>query len=80
MEVDLSRRALLTTVLHGTALSLSGLALGGCETHLEHIRNRPMRGDLATLPANDPIIDTPSFSFTRFLAYTAFAGPPFVPV
>lgn len=58
MEVDLHRRTVLTTLLQGSALSITGLALGGCETLLEQIRNRPMRRDLATLPANDPIIDT----------------------
>jgi tyrosinase len=58
MDVDLHRRTVLTTLLQGSALGLAGLALGGCETLLEQIRNRPMRRDLATLPANDPIIDT----------------------
>lgn len=58
MEVDLHRRAVLTSLLRGSALGLAALALGGCETLIDQIRNRPMRRDLATLPANDPIIDT----------------------
>jgi tyrosinase len=58
MSVDLYRRAILATVLKGTALGAAPFALGGCEALLEAIRKRPTRRDLGTLPSNDPIIDT----------------------
>lgn len=55
---DLARRETLTSLLKTALLGSTGLALGGCESLLEQIRNRPMRRDLATLAANDPVIDT----------------------
>lgn len=58
MHFDEHRRTLLSALLKGSALGAGALALGGCESLLEKIRNRPVRRDLATLAANDPIIDT----------------------
>lgn len=57
MDTDLHRRAVVSALLKGAALGLAGLPLGGCESWLQKIRNRPMRRDLATLAPNDPIID-----------------------
>jgi len=48
----------MSALLKGTALGAAGYALGGCESLLEKIRNRPVRRDLGTLAASDPIIDT----------------------
>lgn len=58
MMVDLHRRTILSTLLKTSLLGAVGLPLGGCESLLEKIRNRPVRRDLATIPVNDPIIDT----------------------
>ena len=52
------RRSALQTL---GSLALSGLApvtLGGCESLLEQIRNRPVRRSLRTLPSTDPVIET----------------------
>lgn len=54
--IDASRRAALATLGSTALLGLAPLTLGGCESLLEQIRNRPRRRDLATLAANDPII------------------------
>lgn len=51
---DFSRRLLL----QGGAGLAGVFALGGCETILEKMRNRPQRRDLSTLANNDPIVDT----------------------
>jgi tyrosinase len=55
---DPVRRAVLATIGKLSLLGLGEFTLGGCEAILDRIRRRPTRRDLATLPANDPIIDT----------------------
>ena len=53
-----TRRHMLITLGKLAAVSAGALTLGGCETLLEQIRNRPMRRSLGSLPLNDPIIQT----------------------
>ncbi len=53
-----NRRSALRTIADLTLLGAAPLALGGCESLLEKIRNRPVRRSLRTLAANDPIIET----------------------
>lgn len=57
----LNRRSALQTAGGLAGLALIGgmpFALGGCESLLKSIRNRPMRRSLRTLAANDPIMET----------------------
>jgi tyrosinase len=53
-----SRRRALQSFGSLALLGLAPLTLGGCESLLEQIRNRPMRRSLRTMPANDPVIET----------------------
>ena len=53
-----SRRAVLATLAHAALLGLGGATLGGCEHIRRKIAQRRTRRDLATLAANDPIIET----------------------
>jgi tyrosinase len=55
---SLDRRTVLQSIGSLALLGLAPLSLGGCESLLEKIRNRPMRRSLRTLPDNDPIIET----------------------
>src|SRR5262245_48458449 len=61
-ELDYSRRTVLAALskltIAGLTLGTGAFALGGCESILEQIRNRPMRRDLATLSPSDPVITT----------------------
>jgi tyrosinase len=59
MNVTSSSRRTILQLLGGIAV-LGGLplTLGGCESLLAQIRNRPIRRSLRTLPSNDPIIQT----------------------
>jgi hypothetical protein len=51
--LDLDRRTILAS---GGSLALT-LALGGCEGCREKIANRPTRRNVATMAANDPILE-----------------------
>jgi tyrosinase len=53
-----SRRTVLAALAQASLLGLSGLTLGGCEHIRRKIAQRRTRRDLATLAANDPIIET----------------------
>jgi len=52
------RRHVLATLGKASLLGMAGFALGGCESILKKIRERPTRRDIATLAANDPTVDT----------------------
>jgi tyrosinase len=53
-----TRRSFIRRTASWAALAGLGPFLGSCEGCLERIRNRPIRRSLATLPDNDPIIET----------------------
>lgn len=55
---SISRRSALQSIGNIALLGVAPLTLGGCESLLKQIRNRPVRRSLRTLPANDPIIET----------------------
>ncbi|WP_158219903.1 tyrosinase family protein [Ideonella sp. A 288] len=58
--IDEGRRAVLALLAKGATATAAGAALatlGGCESLLEQIRNRPMRRDWARLGASDPVKD-----------------------
>jgi tyrosinase len=53
-----TRRDLLVTLGHLATLGAAATTLGGCESLLDQIRNRPMRRSLGSLAPNDPIVET----------------------
>lgn len=53
-----SRRHVLQSIGSLALLGAAPLTLGGCESLLEQIRNRPVRRSLRTMPANDQVIQT----------------------